>query len=243
MKRENIYNNIDEVLNNIPDNYKIMEETIDLDVQKDFFESTKNLEIDPQNDKIEKLIEQINHPNENIDTIKVALQKLALIDSVEAYRAIEKYNELPNELIKDWSLLSLQQSKMVMQSSLLDEQQVFISTGLGGKNNNLRYYLIFPYNNTKHINKTQSSSLKSELLFFIEKNCGEVEEIDFLDSFASAMVLLPIKTPIPQLIKDILKECNQLGNFLTDNVMITNMKKFNTEEVIQILEQYDQKQS
>lgn len=242
MEGENTFNNIEEVLNQIPENYKIMEETIDLETQKDYFESTKNLVIDPDIDKLDELISQIDNPEIPVDELKVILIKLGLIDAVEAFRAIEKYYKHPHPELKEWALLSLQQSRMVLQSSLMGEQQVFISTGLGGKENKLRYYMIFPYNEVTVLDQLQTEALKSELHFFMERNEGIIEETEFQQEFATAMILLPIKANIPEIVKQILAECNQLGNFLSDDVLITNMKRFSHDEILEILEKYEQKE-
>ena len=239
MEGENTFNNIEEVLNQIPDNYKIMEEIIDLEIQKDYFELTRGLVIDPEADQLNALIAQINNPDVPVDDLKVVLVKLGLIDEVEAFRAIEKYYQAPHPQLKEWALLSLQQSRMVLQSSLMGEQQVFISTGLGGKDNKLRYYLIFPYNEKSTLNAMQKEALSSELSFFLNRNSGEMEEIEFQEHFATTMVLLPIWTNIPELVKEILAECNQLGNFLSDDVLITNMKRFSHSEILEILEKYE----
>ena len=240
MEGENTFNNIEEVLSQIPDNYKIMEEIIDLETQKDYFESTKSLAFDPQTDQMDKLILQLNNPDTETDELKTVLMKLSMIDAVESFRAIEKYYKAPRPELKEWTLLSLQQSRMVIQSSLMGEQQVFISTGLGGKNDKLRYYLIFPYQSVSELNNIQSDALTSELHFFLERNNGVIEEVEFQTDFATAMILLPLKANIPEIVKEILNECNQLGNYLSDDVLITNMKRFSHDEIVEILEKYEQ---
>ncbi|MFA9391315.1 MAG: hypothetical protein ACERKD_16015 [Prolixibacteraceae bacterium] len=237
MEREKIYNNIDEVLNGIPENYKIMEEIIDLEVQKDYFESTKELVIDVNADRLEDLIDQLHQDETLAADRKILLMKLGMIDAVEAFRAIERYNQNPHQELKDWALLALQQSRMVIQSSLMDEQQVFISTGLGGKDNKLRYYLIFPYNEKGKLTLLQSDALLSELKFFMERNNGIMEELEIQNEYASAMVLLPIKAPVLEIIKEVLAECNQLGNYLANDALITNMKKFSHQEIMEFIQQ------
>ena len=238
LEPDNIYDSIREMINSIPDNYKILEETIDIDIQKDYFESAKDISIDPEIDIVPEMIELLNYPETPVEERKIILQKLALIDSVEAFRAIEKYTKNPHKELKEWAVLSLQQSKMVLQSSLLDEQQIFISTGLGGKDDKLRYFLIFPYNTEiEEISHIQKDALKSELDFYLSKNESLTESIDFHQKYAVAMVLIPLKAPIPEIIKDILTECNQLGNYLSHDVMITNMKRFSHEEIIEIINQ------
>jgi hypothetical protein len=237
LEPDNIYENIKEIINNIPENFKILEETIDIDVQKDFFESTKNIKIDPEKDIVAEMISCLNCNETTVNESKLLLQKLALIDSVEAFRAIEAFSMNPRKELKEWAILSLQQSKMVLQCSLLDEQQVFISTGLGGKKDKLRFYLIFPYNqNIQDITSIQKNALKNELDFFLSKHNAETEFTEFEKRYATAMTLIPLKAPIPDIIRDVLNECNQLGDFLSSDVMITNMKKLSGEEIISMID-------
>jgi len=238
---DNIYENIKGVINSIPENFKILEETIDIDVQKEFFESTKNIKLDPEEDVLDDMIDQLNHTDTSINDCKVLLQKLALIDSVEAFRAIEAFSKNPRKELKEWAILALQQSRMVLQCSLLDEQQVFISTGLGGKEDRLRYYLIFPFNqNIPELTQIQKEALKKELDFFLSKHNGETEFTEFEQKYAAAMTLIPLKAPIPEIIRDILNECNQFGDFLSPDVMITNMKKLSAEEILEIIVRFDE---
>ncbi|MBP7506871.1 MAG: hypothetical protein KA807_03550 [Prolixibacteraceae bacterium] len=235
-ENEFTHNSIKEIMDFIPDNFSILEDKIDLDVQKDFFNSLKDLIINPE-DKIEDLISNLNNTDLSVEERKIILLKLSSIDSVEAYRAIEKLYNMPDSEFKEWTALALQQSKLIIQSSLLGEQIVFISTGLGGKNGKLRYYLIFPYSNsTKTLSDFQLKILKEELEFLLSKNNGEVEESDITSRYASFMIILPLKAPIADIVKVIVDECNQYGSFLSEDVLITNMKKFNEEDIISIIE-------
>ena len=240
MKHKLNYDNIEELLNHLPNNFKILEETIDIDVQKDFFESTKNLNFDPAEAEIDTLIQQLNDQNTKIDDKKIILQKLAMIDSVISYRAIEQFRQNPPPELKDWVILALQQSQMILQSSLLEEQQVFISTGLGGRMDKLRYFLIFPYRSRSELDVLQKETLEKELRFFLNLNEGELEEIEFHTLYATALALIPLTVYAAELIKEVLTECNQYGNYLTEDVIITNIKKFNHEEILEILKKYEQ---
>jgi len=237
---DDIFDNIKDVINYIPDNYQILEEIIDIEVQKDYFESSKEVNLDLDLDILDEMVYALNDKDTTIEERKRLLQKIALLDSVEAYRAIEKYTKEPDPELKEWAILALQQSKMVLHCSLLDEQQVFISTGLGGKNDKLRYLLIFPFNEKiKQISNFQHDSLEKELQYFVFNHDGEIEFVLFEEKYATAMILLPLKAPISDIIKEILTECNQLGDFLSHNAMITNMKKFSHEEIMQIIDQQE----
>jgi hypothetical protein len=241
LENDEIFENLRDMINNIPQNFKILEETIDLEVQKEYFESVKNIVANPEIDTPDNLIIKLNDPSISTNERKTVLQKLANTDSVEAFRALENYKKAPHRELREWAILAHQQSKMLLHSSLLDEQQVFISTGLGGKNDKLRYFLIFPYNHpVNNPVELQKNSLKSELDFFIKNHKGVVEKIDFSEMFATAMVLLPLKAPIPEIIQEVISECNNYGNFLSEDVLITNMKKFSNKEIIEIIEKQNE---
>lgn len=243
MKNKLNYNNIEELLNNLPDNFKILEETIDVEVQKDFFESAQNLDFNTTATDIKALINELNDKSTAIPDIKIVLQKLSMTDSIESFRAIEAFQKDVTEELNDWTILALQQSQMIIQSSLLDEQQVFISTGLGGKNNRLRYFLIFPFVSLIEINDIQKEILEKELGFFLNQYSGQLEKIEFHNGYATAFALIPLDMKASEMIKDILSECNQYGQYLTDDVIITNIKKFNHEEILDILKKYERHQN
>lgn len=240
MENDFNYDNIGDILSNIPDNYKILEETIDIEVQKDFYESSKSLDFNAELDAIDILIEKLNNTALSVADKKSTLQKLAMIDSVDAFRALEAYSLDPQTELKDWAVLSLQQSRMIMHTSLLDEQQVFISTGLGGKNDKLRYFLIFPFNEIININTIQKNSLEQELKYFLGRHGAELEEINFQNGFATGLALIPLKAPVAEIIAETLCECNQYGDFLSDDVIITNIKKFNITEILEIIKNHEQ---
>jgi hypothetical protein len=235
MKSDETYDNLEEVLSNIPDNYRIMEETIDLEIQKAYFHFSKEIAIDREKDTVAQLIDELKDPGKTSDEMKILLIKLAMFDSVEAFRAIEAYHSQPEPGLKEWALLSLQHSRMLLQSSLTGEQQVFISTGLGGKADKLRYFMIFPYRLEIQPNSIQTNTLKSELYFFTDRYEGEVEGFELQEKYSTASVLLPLRANIPELIRELIEECNQYGNFLSNNVLITNMKKFSSNEILDLI--------
>lgn len=234
MKR-NKYEEIEQVLNNIPDKYSILEDEVDLDIQKEYFEMSETLDFDINIDEISQAIEQLSNDQMSLKDRKLLLLKLASIDSVEAYRAIEKYKSQCDNDIRGWASLALQQSKMVIESELVGEDQVFISTGLGGKGDKLRYFLAFPYTNGE-ATPTQKKIAKSEIVFFIEKYEGNVESVDVHDQYVAALALIPLKAQIADLIDEFMEECNQFGNFLNeDDLIITNVKKMSETEIEDVI--------
>jgi hypothetical protein len=127
---------------------------------------------------------------------------------------------------------------MLIQSSLLDEQQVFISTGLGGKGQKLRYYVVFINKNQNIVlTKIQQKLLKDELIYELNQNQGEFESMDFFEGFSTVLVMLPLQSDLKKLFRTIIEECNQYGDFLDDDMIVTNVKVMSRNEILEMLKQ------
>jgi hypothetical protein len=169
---------------------------------------------------------------------KKILTALATSAEVEDFRTIEKLSDSePDPELKEWTILALQESRMLMQSSLLDEQQVFISTGLGGKGQKLRYFVVFLNQSGGELSAIQKKLLHDELKYALEKSEGELEELTSMIDFTTALVILPITSALRELFQGVIDECNQYGNFLQDDMVITNVKKLNPMEILDLLKQ------
>jgi len=127
---------------------------------------------------------------------------------------------------------------MLIQSSLLDEQLVFISTGLGGKGKKLRYYVVFINKNQESmLNATQQKLLKNEVIFELNKNEGEFESMDFSEGFSTVLAMLPLQSDLKNIFRNIIDECNQYGDFLDDDMIVTNVKVMSRNEILEMLKQ------
>ncbi|MCY1720135.1 hypothetical protein OU798_07260 [Prolixibacteraceae bacterium Z1-6] len=238
MEGDKFYKNIQKALEDLPENFSILEEQIDVGIQMKYFEFTKK-----QREKdidegcfIER--DQLFDDEVGEERKKEILTSIAVYDDVRAYRTLEKYVQEAKGELKQWAILALQESRMLMHSSLLDEHQVFISTGLGGKGQKLRYYVVF-LNKEKDemLTATQQKLLKDELIFELKKHDGEFESMDFMEGFSSSLVMLPLQVEIRQVFQNVIEECNQYGGFLQDDLIITNVKIMSRGEIIQLIHQ------
>ncbi|MDR2911123.1 MAG: hypothetical protein LBV47_07160 [Bacteroidales bacterium] len=236
MEDEIFYNNAQNAFDNFPDNFNILEEQIDVEIQMQYFEFVNNNR--EKTDDINALEngDELFMAETSLERKKEILAMLSVNDNVKAYRTIEKFITLSEGFIKQWAIMSLQENRILLQSTLLDEKQIFISTGLGGKGKKLRYFVVF-LNNTPNttLSNTQQKLLKDELVFELEKNQGEFETINFIEEFSTACVMLPLKTDIKTVFKNIIDECNQYGNFLKPDLIITNVKIMSKEEIVSLL--------
>ena len=221
-------------------NFNILEEEINVHVQKEYFallnEIGKNPDTFPQLTK--NYLEDINDLfDETIDPEikKKMLVILATIDDVATYRSIESFSKQHSPL-QEWAIIALQQSRMLLQSSLLDDPGFYISTGLGGQGSLLRYFCVFPFQTKTELPEFQKKILKEELLAMIHNAQGSLESIEYHRHYAIAIVLFSLQTDIPRIFADFIDECNQYGHFLTENIIITNVKKLSEEEILKSLQ-------
>ena len=232
MDKDNIYKKIQEAISTLPENFSILEEQIDVELQMEYFNYGRDLKAGFTDEVIFQHMTDLFDGNIPVEEKKNLLVLLASQEKVEAFRAIEKYAAKPDPELREWSILALQESRMVLQSSLLDEQQVYISTGLGGKGLKLRYFVVFIGNNdVVEYSPIQQKLIKNELEFALKNNNGLLEEITFDDNLAISVLLLPVKSDIQSVFSNLINECNQYGDFIRQDIIITNVKRMRVDEV------------
>ncbi len=262
MEQENIYEKIQEIIGNLPGNFSILEEQIDIETQMEYFEYSKSDKKEINAEEILKRKNELFSEDISLEDKKTLLVQLASIDNVEAYRIIEKFvkkadidnayvsqpsqNPGTGQAVRDrssikddihkWAVLALQESRMLIESSLLDENQVFISTGLGGKGSKLRYFIVLLSNMNKDFSEVQKKIIKSEFEFILKNYDAEVEKINFAHNVSTILCLFPLNISIQNVFEEIIKECNQYGNFLKSNFIVTNVKILSVKEISEFLE-------
>jgi hypothetical protein len=232
MEEENIYKRIQEAISSLPENFSILEEQIDVELQMEYFNYSRDMKSGFSEDLISNHQNDLFSPDVSLDEKKNLLVLLASQDKVEAFRSVEKYAHNPDPELRSWSILALQESRMVIQSSLMDEQQVYISTGLGGKDQKLRYFAVFiGSENVTAYSAVQQRLIQTELEYVLKNYKGILEEINFQDELAIAILLLPVKTDIQLVFNSVINECNQYGDFVRNDIIITNVKRMNIDEI------------
>ena len=233
MMDDNNLKKIQEAIDSLPDNFSILEEQIDVELQTEYFDTARSLRVEevPEN-FIETASQILNDAETKTEPKKEVLVKLAGLENVEAFRIIEEFHKHSEGVIKSWAVLALQESRMLLQSSLLEEQQVFISTGLGGKHQKIRYFVsVMKHDIDENFTETQQKIVESELGFYLKESEGELEEVRFETGFALALFLFPLKQNLQQVLSSFIRECNQYGDFLKDDIIITNVKALSAEEI------------
>jgi hypothetical protein len=233
---ENLYDKIRELIGKDPGNLNIMEDTIDVDLQVEYFEYSKRISQEYDGDWALDQVDLLSDPDYPSDGKKQLLARLATMEEVAAFRAIESYARNPAKELKDWSALALQESRMHLESHLLEENQVFISTGLGGKDNKLRYFVVLIARNHQDFSDFQVKIIQNEFPYIMKKFDAEIEEFEFSGYLATFTLLLPIQFAVNEVFTEGINECNLYGDFLRENCIVTNVKRLTFREVEEFIE-------
>jgi hypothetical protein len=239
MGAENIYDKIQEIFGQVPGSFSILEEQIDIDLQMEYFEVSKLAKQDLDETSVMKEKDEIFNPERDQLEKKSLFAKLASLENVEAYRIIEKYLKDETPDLRNWAILALQESRMLLESKLLDENQVFISTGLGGKGSSLRYFIVLILKSGDEFSEWQKKSVRNELEDIMKINDAEIEEIEFTATYATLMAVLPLKVSLKEVFRSAIEECNKYGDFLRTNFIITNVRKLDSREIQEFLKKQE----
>lgn len=223
---------IQKAIESLPDNFSILEEQIDVDLQMEYFEFTREKQNNRGIRNFNLTEKKLYKPEITDLEKKRLLVRLAGHDQVEAFRIIERFQQQAEGEMRNWAILAIQESRMILQSSLLDEQQVFISTGLGGKGQNIRYFIALLNQDIETgFTDIQKKLVHDEFEFFLKRSEGELEELTFENGFAMGLFLFPLKKNLQDIFRSFIDECNQYGNFLREDVIITNVKRLGIDEI------------
>jgi hypothetical protein len=215
----------------------ILEERINVKTQMEYFNLSKSLKKEINKDDIISRKDEIFNQELSLNEKKILLASMASIENIELYRTLEKFVKTKDKKLYEWGILAMQECRMLLESSLLDENQVFISTGLGGKNNKLRYFIVIISNSNTELDDVKKRIIESELDFSLKNHNAELEKITFNEKYAAIVCLLPINLTISEIIKGIIDECNKMGNFLEKNYLITNVQEFAIDEIDNLIKQ------
>ncbi|MEN8157003.1 MAG: hypothetical protein ABFS10_08635 [Bacteroidota bacterium] len=235
-EHENLYEKIQGILGGESGNLKILEQQIDLDLQVAYYECSKKQRGEVDEQWALDHARYLDEPGYTDQVKKEILARLASIGRVECYRIIEAYVQTATDSLRDWALLALNESRMLLESNLLEENQVFISTGLGGKEQKLRYFVVLITSSGRDLDKTQQKVITNEFDYILRKYDAEVEEISFSENMAAILLLMPMNHPLKIVFREAIDECNHYGGFLNDDFIVTNVKTLSFSEIKEFLE-------
>ncbi len=211
---------------NVLDSFSLIDEAIDLSIQEEYFSFSETMDFDNVDyEEVLTVSDKLFYKDTPIELKKRILILLAHLGTPESCRILEQFRKISEGNLRDWALLSLKECRMLLESVLLQEEGGFISTGLGGKDNKLRYYFIASSKDGLPFSETHRNTLKRGFETISHKYEFEIEEINFEATYAMIEILIPMDVAVGEVIEEGISECNKTSEFLSLHYYVTNVKK------------------
>lgn len=232
------YERLQKLLIDKKDKLRVMERQIDIEIQMAYFKKSTETKKDlPSLDVMLSSADNLFDENTDIETKRKLLNQLASFEEVKCFRILEKYMKTPDKELKNWSYLAYQESLMTMESSLSEEDTIYISSGLGGKGNKLRYFVVLLSDSPDvPISEKHQHLILKEIVYQFEKSNAEFEEHSFNNTYFMFSCLIPIDISIADLFEDFINNVNEFEPILSDNFLITNVRRMSVEEINEFIE-------
>lgn len=221
--------------------FHILEQSISVELQLEYFKYSERMRTESRpvvldDERYTILTGTLTDPEAPEEELKESLVTLALSKDVRAYRFLEGYVHNAPEQVKDWSELALMESRMGLESEFSDEKQIFISTGLGGKGDKLRFFTLFSSVEKHTFEEYQKKVIEREFEYYLSKQDCEIEKLEIRNYYVSMVFLIPIRVDIKMVLDTVVQECNQYGNFLSKIFTVTNVKILTEGEIRKLLD-------
>jgi hypothetical protein len=219
------------------DSFHILEDLVPIEEQMEYFRYFDRLRKENNPFIRDEEVAILFSPDESIERKKRSLTLLASIPDVGAYRSIETYHSSPSDPeLLHWSSMALVSSRIVLSSDLSGQQQVYISSGLGGHDKKLRFFALFTTNKRQKLTDLQKEIVEREFLFQLQKADVVIEQFEMRDQYFTFLMLFPFDRDVKSHLNAAITECNQYGNFLDEKFLFTNVKVLNENEIEGLLQ-------
>ena len=220
--------------------FHILEQRVPVELQMEYFKYSEQVRKDRTKPDLNDMDftafrESLSNPESTTDYKKYILSMLATSREVKAYRMLEDYVQHPDEDVSNWAYMALMESRISLESELSDEKQIYISTGLGGKGEKLRFYVLMLSRDRAPFQEYQRKVIEREFAYFLPKADCEIERLTIGEQYVELVFLIPVRADIKLTLDKVINECNQYGDFLSDIFTITNVKELTQQEVTDII--------
>jgi len=217
-------------------NFGVVESPIDLSVQEEYQDLSDSISIDNVNyEEVLTEADRLFVQGTPIEAKKRILILLAHLGTMESSKILERYLKVSEGTLKDWTILSLKECRMFLESVLLKEEGGFISTGLGGKDNKLRYYFIVSKREGRPLTRSERETLEEGFKGINDEYGAEIEEINVGTNYAMIRILVPMDVAVGEVIEEGIRRSNRMGEILFFDYYVTNVKKPTKEEISKYL--------
>lgn len=241
MKEEgDVFKKFWDSFNKMDGHLHILEQRVPVELQMEYFKYSEQVrkgkaKPDLTDTDYMAFRESLSDPESTTDHKKYILSMLATSHQVKAYRMLEDYVQHPDDDVSNWAYMALMESRISLESELSDEKQIYISTGLGGKGEKLRFYVLMLSKDRKPFLKYQRKVIEREFAYYLPKADCEIERLTIAEQYVELVFLIPVRVDIKMTLDQVINECNQYGDFLSDIFTITNVKELTPQEVADII--------
>ena len=222
--------------------YHVLEQRVSVELQMEYFKYSQQLRKTAtimSDADFDSYIESLSDPTLELAKKKSALSSLAISRQVKAYRFLEDYVHKADDDVRDWAAMALMECRISLESELSDERQVYISTGLGGKGEKLRFFILMIANELKDFADYQKEMIEREFPFALNEAGCDIERLTIKEKYAELLILMPMRRDVKSIFDRVISECNQYGNFLSTVYTITNVKELSEEEIDLVIKKYE----
>ncbi|MDO4691759.1 MAG: hypothetical protein Q4A64_02680 [Porphyromonadaceae bacterium] len=233
-----------------PEQIHQLREPVGMPKQASFFRYVHRLRERVERGKIQldedKLIRQMDEvllmdpPGEVL--LRRVFGSLACTESISALRAIELVLPELTGTKREWALLAELQLRIGIVGDLLGERQVAMTSGLGGSGTLIRINGIMLSQDFAPWLPYQRELMTEELRRCCSEEGGSLEEEIWGDCFYIFVVLLPYTCDIMPLIRGYIKQCNEYGQFIQKDCMVTNLQKFTALDAQRLVQELQESQ-
>ena len=211
---------------------EILQEPIDIIANQEFVKYQKEHKEDLLNstDNVLKLEDKLYRNETSNSKKKEIIAALSLEGSTKAYRIVEKFLLKQDGELKKWGQIAKQQLKIKVERSLMYKKKVYVSSGLGGKNNLIRLFGV-AYLKYEKIENNQYKEFQKQIEKRFQKLNGILEKIDIQEKYFTFKILVPINTNIDNLLQSMKENFEEYNNLIRDDILITNVKKLSKNEI------------
>src|SRR5690554_4413162 len=219
------------------DSFHILEDLVPIEEQMEYFRYFDKLRRENNTFNRDEEVSILFSPDESIERKKMSLTLLASIPDVGAYRSIETYHSSPLDPdLSHWSSMALVSSRIVLSSDLSGQQQIYISSGLGGQDKKLRFFSLFTTIDRQPLTDLQKEIVTREFTFQLEKADVIIEKFEIKANYFTIQILFAFDSDARSCLDAAVNECNQYGNFLDKKFLFTNVKVLSEAEINNLLE-------
>ncbi|MDR3266586.1 MAG: hypothetical protein LBT24_03345 [Tannerella sp.] len=244
--RKDVFKRFNESFVNMEGQFHVLEHRVPVEQQMEYFKFSDKVRrniSDMKEVDYEKYIEDLESDEPTKEDKKKFLSILAASKQVKAYRFLERFAKETDSELSNWAYMALMESRIILEFDLSGEKQIFISTGLGGRGDKLRFYSLIISSLQEPFADYQKKIINDELAFALQMKGCELERVNIGNKYVEVIALVPVTINIKNILEEVIVECNQYGGFLHEIYAITNVKEFDKKELEDIMKNYKERKN